>query len=91
MKFWKTITPQVLAVVFLCLAYPAAHAIPKAAEHENAEVAVGADVAKPRATPKSAKKEVRKKTATATATKSKTKAPATTAAKKKAKTVAHKK
>lgn len=36
-------------------------AIPKAAEHEDAQVTVAPDVAKPKAAPKTVKKEVRKK------------------------------
>jgi len=39
-----------------------AHALPKAAENEDAPVVITADVAKPKATSKPAKKEVKKTT-----------------------------
>lgn len=64
-----------------------AHALPKAAENENAPVVIAADVAKPKATSKPAKKEVQKKAPPVAKAKPRTPSPAP----KKAKTTSEKK
>lgn len=54
-----------LAALVCALWQTPSSAIPKAAEHEDAQVVIAPDVAKPKAPPKPVKKEVRKKSPSA--------------------------
>ena len=62
-----------LAIAFFATVFGmwqlSAHALPKAAEHEDAPVVIAADVAKPKALSKPVKKEVQKKSPPAAKTK----------------------
>ena len=53
--------PSLFATVVLLVGSVSAGAVPKAAEHEDAPVVYGPEVARPKATPVSAKKPVDKK------------------------------
>ena len=59
---------RLLAAVLLAISVSAV-AVPKAAEHEDASVVYGPDVARPKTTPTSEKKSVDKKAAPAAKTK----------------------
>lgn len=61
MTLCKRLFPRLLAALVLVAGSASAGAIPKAAEHEDAPVVIGPDVAKPKASAKPVKKEVRKK------------------------------
>ena len=80
---------RLLAALVLVAGSASAGAIPKAAEHEDAPVVIGPDVAKPKASAKPVKKEVRKKAPPTAKAKAKQRKPA--AATKKTRTAAGRK